>query len=80
MTKEIWKGITVLRADDGAYITNGETYTDTAYLGINDSEANWRDATAEEYEEWQRKQEEEDPAAATEEDYIQALDDLGVRL
>jgi hypothetical protein len=73
MTKEIWKGITVLRADDGAYITDGEIYTDSAYLGVNTSENDWRDATAEEYEAWQRAQEEPEPTA---EDKAEAYDIL----
>ena len=73
MTKELWKGITILRADEGAYITNGETYTDSAYLGVNASESDWRDATTEEYEEWQRQQDEPEPTA---EDKAEAYDIL----
>ena len=52
MTRQVIDGITVLFADDGAYITNGDTYTDSAWLGKDASENEWRDATAEEYEEW----------------------------
>lgn len=63
MTKEIISGIVVLNADDGAYITNGDAYSTKVYLGKNANEANWRDATAEEYEEWQKRQEEPDPTA-----------------
>lgn len=63
MIREIWHGIIVLTADDGAHITNGETYTDKVYLGKNADESKWRDATAEEYEEWQRQQEEPEPTA-----------------
>lgn len=57
MTKEIVSGIVVLNADDGAYITNGDAYSTKVYLGKNANEANWRDATAEEYAEWKRQQE-----------------------
>ena len=81
MTKEIWKGITVLRADDDAYITNGETYTTSAYLGTRDSETNWRDATAEEYAAWRAEQERADTAEeATADDYEAALSRLGVEV
>ena len=78
MTREIISGIVVLRADPGAYITNGDTFTDSAWLGKNANEADWRDATAEEYEAWQRQ---DDPSeAATAEDYEAALKELGVRV
>lgn len=30
-----------LRADEGMILTNGETYTEIACLGINDSPENW---------------------------------------
>lgn len=63
MTRETWNGIVVLIANEGDYITNGETYTDRAYLGKNADESAWRDATAEEYEEWERQQEEPEPTA-----------------
>ena len=52
MRKETISGITVLFAEDGAYITNGDTFTNSAYLGKNANELEWRDATVEEYEEW----------------------------
>ena len=57
MTKEMFRGIVVLRADEGMFITNGEICTDSAYLGKNANESDWRDATAEEYAEWLRQQE-----------------------
>ena len=63
MTKEIVSGIVVLNADDGAYITNGDAYSTKVYLGKNARESDWRDATAEEYEEWKKRQEEPDPTA-----------------
>lgn len=61
MTREIWHGVIVFTADEGAFITNEETYTDKAYLGKDADESAWRDATAEEYEEWQRQEEEPEP-------------------
>lgn len=59
MRKETFKGITVLYAEEGAYITNGETFTESVYLGVNASEADWHDATAEEKEAWEQAQEED---------------------
>lgn len=41
MTKEVRNGITVLTADEGKYLHNGGTYTDSAFLGIYDSPDNW---------------------------------------
>ena len=57
MTKEIWKGITILVADDGAYLFNGDTFSERVYLGSNAKESDWRDATAEEKAEYERQQE-----------------------
>lgn len=70
MTKTIEYGIVTLIADDGAYLTNEQGFTTKVYLGKNASENEWRDATAEEYEEWMRKQEEADP---TTDDIINTL-------
>ena len=33
--------ITVLEANEGMVLTNGETYSTLVYLGINDSPSNW---------------------------------------
>jgi hypothetical protein len=52
---------TVLYPNNGGYLTNGETFSETVYLGKDADESVWRDATAEEYEEWQRQQEEPEP-------------------
>ena len=52
MTKEVWHGITVLVADDGAWITDGETFSKRVYLGKNADENDWRDASEAEYEYW----------------------------
>ena len=51
-------GIRVIEADSGAYVTNGETYSEKVYLGKNASESSWRDASAEEKAEWDARQEE----------------------
>lgn len=61
MTRETIGKTVVLHAADSAYITNGTVYTQTVYLGKDANESVWRDATAEEYEEWQRQQEEPEP-------------------
>lgn len=42
--------ITKLTASDGHMLTNGDVYGKEIYLGVNDSAANWREITIEEYE------------------------------
>lgn len=53
-----------ITASEGKYFTQknienegARTYAITLYLADNDSEDNWREATREEYYEWQKKQE-----------------------
>lgn len=58
MIKETIGNTVVLHADDGAYITNENVYSQTVYLGKDADESVWRDATADEYNAWQRKLEE----------------------
>ena len=73
-------GIRIIEADDGAFVTNGATYSDKVYLGKNAPESAWRDATAEEKAEWDISQ--NDPSVdeqAEVTDYENALSDLGVR-
>jgi hypothetical protein len=65
--------IRVIEADAGAYVTNGETYSEKVYLGKNASESAWRDATAEEKAAWDAKQTEPLP---TVEDKAEAYDIL----
>ncbi len=48
-----------LTASEGMTLTNGETYGKEIYLGINDSESNWREITDAEHEEIQKMNEEE---------------------
>ena len=43
--------VTVLKAEEGYTLTNGETFGKVVYLGINDSEDNWHEITDGEYEE-----------------------------
>ena len=38
-----------ITASYGMVLTDGETFGKEIYLGINDSEANWREITEEEY-------------------------------
>lgn len=73
MRKEIIKGITVLYAEDGAYLTNGEVFTDSVYLGKNASESDWKDATAEEKEVWEHEQESEDAEELTSDEALSIL-------
>jgi hypothetical protein len=47
-----------LKASQGMVLTNGQAYSSvggSVYLGINDSEENWREITVEEYEEVMEK-------------------------
>jgi hypothetical protein len=37
-----------LTASEGMTLTNGETYGEEVYLGVNDSPDNWREITQEE--------------------------------
>jgi hypothetical protein len=65
--------ITIQPSEGYKYITNGEIWTDFLYLGKNDKVENWHDTNEEPPEE---PEEPEEPA--TEQDYINALDELGV--
>lgn len=67
----------VLTAKEGYVYTNGETFSTVIRLGINDSADNWHEITEAEAE---RLQSEETPteSEATEADYINALEELGV--
>jgi hypothetical protein len=44
----ITEKITVLKAEEGYTLTNGEAFGKVVYLGINDSKENWREVTDEE--------------------------------
>lgn len=50
MQKTITKGVTVLTADDGMKLTNGDAFGSTVRLGVHDSENNWREITEAEAE------------------------------
>ena len=67
----------VLTAKEGYVYTNGETYSTVIRLGKNDNADNWHEITEEEAE---RLQSDETPTdnEATETDYINALEELGV--
>jgi hypothetical protein len=47
----ITEKITVLKAEEGYTLTNGEAFGKVVYLGINDSADNWHEITDEEAEE-----------------------------
>lgn len=62
----------VLTAAEGMVYTNGEVYGKEIWLGVTDDPANW----------WEVPESEmpaEDDVDASEEDYLAALDKLGVR-
>ena len=46
----ITEKITVLKAEEGYTLTNGEAFGKVVYLGINDSADNWHEITDEEAE------------------------------
>jgi hypothetical protein len=50
----ITEKVTVLKAEEGKILTNGETFGKVVYLGINDSADNWHEITDEEAEEMQK--------------------------
>lgn len=58
MEKMIENGVTVLIADEGMKLTNGESFGATVRLGVKDSEDNWREVTEVEAEHIQTKAEE----------------------
>ena len=68
----------ILTADIGMVLTNGNTFGHTVYLGIGDSINNWHEITEAEAERLQSIEPTE--TEATEADYINALEDLGVKL
>ena len=41
--------INKITADDGMWLTNGETYSKEVYLGRDSNAENWREITEEEY-------------------------------
>jgi hypothetical protein len=67
----------VLTAKEGYVYANGETFSNVIRLGKNDSADNWHEITEAEAE---RLQSEATPETdeATEADYINALESLGV--
>ena len=46
----ITEKVTVLKADEGMTLTNGEAFGKVVYLGKNDSADNWHEITDEEAE------------------------------
>ena len=79
MHKTIENGITVLKADDGMKLTDGSNFGSVVYLGVNDSENNWREITQTEAERMMEETEKSEDEA-TEADYIAQLQRLGVAL
>ena len=69
----------VLIARKGYVYTNGETFSNVIRLGVYDTADNWHEITEEEAERLQNG-ETETPTdtEATETDYINALEELGV--
>lgn len=70
MQRTTENGITTLKADDGMYFTDGESFVTTVILGKDADGAQWYEIT------------EEEAAAddATDEDYQEALREMGVKV
>lgn len=66
----------ILVASEGMIYTNGKDYGKVVGLGIYDSPDNWWEITEEEYAE--KIKEETDADIATDDDYQDALESLGV--
>ena len=56
----ITEKVTVLKADEGMTLTNGEAFGKVVYLGRNDSTSNWHEITDDEAEEMQTAESEVD--------------------
>lgn len=54
----ITEKVTVLKAEEGYTLTNGEAFGKVIYLGINDSVDNWYEITDEEAKELQNTESE----------------------
>lgn len=67
---------TTIQADEGKVLTNGTAFGSIVYLGKNDRIDNWYEITEEEAEHLQNG--ETTDTEATETDYINALEELGV--
>lgn len=68
---------TTIQSDEGKMLTNGTAFGSIVTLGKNDSIDNWYEITEEEAERLQNTDTPPD-TEATETDYINALEELGV--
>lgn len=68
---------TTIQADEGMLLTNGTAFGSIVTLGKNDRIDNWHEITEEEAERLQNTETPPD-TEATETDYINALEELGV--
>ena len=66
MQKMIENGITVLTADVGMRLTNGNAFGSVVCLGVHDSAENWTEITEAEAEELQARMSEDDELTETE--------------
>ncbi len=51
---------TILKAEEGMMLTNGETFGKVVYIGKNDNKNNWQEITVEEANELQKLEESEE--------------------
>lgn len=78
MQKIIDNGTTVLLADEGMVLTDDSSFGTTVRLGKGDDGASWYEISAEEAE--KRMNEETTEDEATEDDYQEALREMGVNV
>lgn len=82
MTIETIKGIRVITPSEGMWLykETDRIISDKVYLGVNDTETGWTEITEERKQELEALWESENNPEnmATDEDYISALEDLGV--
>ena len=82
MKLEIINGIRVITPDENMWLCNenDRVISDKVYLGVNANETMWKDITETEKARLEALWNEETlPDEATETDYINALEDLGVQ-
>lgn len=78
MQKIIDNGTTVLLADEGMMLTDDSSFGTTVRLGKGDDGSQWYEITAEEAD--KRMNEETTEDEATEDDYQEALREMGVNV
>ena len=82
MKLENTKNYRILTPNDGMWLYNakGRTISDKVYLGVNADETSWSEITEEEKFSLESQWKQEDLSQVTEQDYQNALAEMGVDL